>query len=220
MAKDNSSFKGSRFGSSTNDLTPEFRAFLASRRASRKKAERCVKEATDQLAKRALEGTNDVTLRDVNRMTRPPTSYIKKTQVEFQYEKDRRHDEYLRRQESAKRKAQRRERREHTTLLSKNARIEKNDVRIRQKKSSRNSKPVPVHFAGVKRQGASQSRVGDAPVESKVDKLPQPLPRVPERIPDLSEAVSLLQIEEWLGESGVSQEAQEARALNELEQMF
>lgn len=218
-AKNNASFQGARYvGDDTNQLTPEFKAYLADKRKGRKSAIQQVKLSANQLAIKACEGTNDVTLQSVNRMTRPPTSYTKKLKP---VSDDRPQREYLRREEVRAKRAARNEQRAHTTLLTKAERIRRNDARIKEKKSSRGAKPIPDYFFGRQRKGASATRVGDS--KSDLRKAPAPLkPVVTEHTPSIYEAASLLQIEEWLGETGgpPSEEAEAARLLNEAEQMF
>lgn len=216
-AKDSSSFRGVRHsGGDTNALTDEFKAFLRDRRKGRKDAQKQVKVSAEHLAVKAVQGTNDITLRDVNRMTKVPVSY-RKPLVEVS--PDRPHSEYLRRKEVKERRKERQAVREHTTVLTKSVRIERNDRRIRDKKASRGAKPVPEHLFGVKRRGASSSRLGDVAVTEKKS-LPKPLPRIPEHEPPVSETIDLLQINEWLGETSVpsSEEGRASQQLNKLEQ--
>lgn len=218
-AKNNASFQGARYvGNNTNQLTAEFKAYLADKRKGRKSAMQQVKMSANQLAIKAFEGTNEVTLQSVNRMTRPPTSYIKKASP---ITADRPQREYLRREEVRAKRAARNDQRAHTTLLTKSERIRRNDARIREKKSSRGAKPIPEYLFGKQRKGASATRVGDS--KHDLRKAPAPLlPVVTEHTPSIHEAASLLQIEEWLGETGAppSEEAVAARLLNEAEQMF
>jgi len=141
-AKSTSSFRGTRFvGGDTNKLTPEFKAFLASRRVGRKKAEKALKVVVQHTAHKAVEGSNDVSLRDLNRSVPGPKapSYVKPkseapTREQIEYSNRELERAYRRKLEAS---------RPHTSEYTRGQKFEYENRRIREKKKNRNAKERP-----------------------------------------------------------------------------
>lgn len=134
-AKSTKAFKGKRFvGDVTNNLTPEFKAFLVSRRAGRKKAVSALKEVVKHTAEKAVLGSNEVSLRELNHsIPGPRGSKYRKPAEEFVSREKR---DYVARETRRERKQKLEQMRPHTTEFTHRQRFEHENARIREKKKN------------------------------------------------------------------------------------
>lgn len=141
-ARSTRSYAGARFqGGDTNNLTPEFKAFLASKRVGKKKAQHALKEVVQQTAKKAVEGTNEVSLRDLNRSVPGPkgSKYVKPKDVA----PTREEVDFSRRELERAYKKKLEAMRPNTSEYTRSQKFEYENKRIRQKKKNRNAKERP-----------------------------------------------------------------------------
>lgn len=172
-AKSNKSFGGARFvGGDTNKLTPEFRSFLADRRALKKKAGTALREVVLHTAQKAVTGSNEVSLRELNHSIRGPkgTKYVK-PKVELP---TREAIEFANRELERAYKKKLEVARPHTTEFTRSQKFEYESGRIRQKKKNRNAKQRPEGRVIRQKKNAARSSYGvSAPMPTETVPVPQ-----------------------------------------------